>query len=355
MPENKSASSSMDFHQFYENEEFSDIVIVVQDHQFPAHRMILAKWSPVFYKMLSVPMAESETRKILLVDKSVESVQMFIKYLYCPSGRYISNENVKGLLELGHEFDVIEIVSACEIFLISKVNLQTAGEYLPIAAQYGLADLTKSCDSHLAKQKFDTATVFQHLAIADQYALPAYTKACIEYAAVHAQDIIHPQIYLLSSQNVVTYLQGYKGSTCEKVDIIEAWVKHENGGVRVCDLLKICSDVLSLNVAGHLLSSEVLDRIKALDFDVCGGAWTVVQADLNEWLVVAWRQKFKTLETSANDLESRINKVRLLIDDHQKIPVCSVFRPSMEWDKTGLDNAATHNYKLLEWTNVLNS
>mmetsp|Transcript_50949 Transcript_50949/g.99902 ORF Transcript_50949/g.99902 Transcript_50949/m.99902 type:complete len:491 (-) Transcript_50949:188-1660(-) len=489
-------SNFEDFSHFFRNPEFSDIIIVAEDHEFRAHRMILAKWSPVFHSMLSSDMAEQETRKVHLTGKSTESAKLFLEYLYCPVMRTVTDDNVQALLQLGHEYDVKEMVHACEMFLVSQLTSANATQYLPVAARFGLAHLTRECDRELAEQKFDTATVFQSLALANQYNLSAFSKACLEFAATHAQNIVHTQVYDLSCENLTTYLNNFHGSSGEKVAIIAAWAKqplatdaaaaaptahspphspkyhhhhhhhqdtkappplsstdshaghaghagldsHElaplaaacsapaptshsttpataddcvgslashssspsysssssfssttntpvaaaatdtsiqtntnnttrppsctNSSIcntcpnskhasRVRALPTILSEVLQLNTAGHLLSSDVLDKIR--DIDAGGGsAWVGVRAELMEWLVASWRQKFKTLETSSNDLQDRVNKVKVLVDDHQKVPVGSVFRPTGD-GLYGLDNAATHNYKLLEWTNVLNS
>lgn len=212
---------------------------------------------------------------------------------------------------------------------------------------------------------------FQNMELASQHDLPKFTQACLEFAAAHYKQIVHPQLLLLSANNLSSYLKKFSSKTKEKegveekegmereqLSVIMQWATHvppgqPGCGIRIDKLTLLLDQVFQLESSGHLLSSEVLDRIQAIDLAEYGLAWRDAKAKLCEWLMVSWRLKFKTLGTSSIDLQERVHKVKRLIDTHQKATVCSVFQPS-NLSVFGLDNAATHNYMLLEYKDVIN-
>jgi len=359
-----------DFSLFYDSSDFSDVTIKVENKSIHAHGLVLSQYSEVFKKMLLIDMAEKKTKEIILPGKKWKDVDSFIRFFYSPDPRILTTENCYSLLELGHEYGVQQIVSLCEDFFIINVGVEVdkamemgniskvCRKYLKIGSKYDLKELIEKCDAYLCEQKFDLVTTcFDQLAIAEQYNLPRLQKTCLEFAAENHDTIIHPQIYNLPHQSLDVYLNKYPMDPSVKLEVILAWIKkippQDEEKCRVSFLPTLLRTVLKLQTAGHLLASEILDKIRKIDLHDYP-SWSTVLPQINEWLVASWRQKFKTLETSTNDLHDRIQKVRQLIDEHQTATIQSIFRLSA-LSQYGIQNAATHNYKLLEWTSVLNS
>lgn len=355
---------------FFNSPDFSDVTITVENKSMYVHGLILAQYSTVFKKMLLIDMAEKKTKEITLPGKKWKDVEVFIRFLYSPEHRTITADNCRPLLELSHEYGVQEIVSLCEDFLMIQVGVkvkkamennstsQVCTKYLEIAAKYDLNQLIAKCDEYLCEQKFDrVSSCFEQLKLTENYNLPLFQKACLEYAAENHDSIVHPRVYQLTYDTLQIYLSKYPMDISTKLDIALVWVKKippkDEENCRVQYLPTLLRNILKLQTAGHLLDSEMLDKIKSIDLHEYP-SWVAVQSQINLLLVESWRQKFKTLETSTNDLHDRIQKVRQLIDEHQGATIQSVFRPSA-LSRYGIQNAATHNYKLLEWTSVLNS
>lgn len=371
VPQKQLQGDFYDFSSFYEDTELADVTLIVDEHELKAHMLVLAHWSSVFRKMFTIKMEESQTRQVHLTSADVGTWECFLSFLYRPHSRVIQAENVRDLLALAHEYDVPLMLRMCEDFLVLELMEKSLKEgdsdmsgcfvCLDIAERFDLQRLKFACDDFLSKQRLTMQTCFEHMKRADNHDLPKFTATCLEFAAKHHKEIIHPQVLKLSAENLSCFLQKLSGGgddvNKDKLSVVLQWVTHipsSESSERIKHLPALLRGVFDLDHNGHLLSSEILDRIREIDLSEYGGEWLGVSGRISNWLVASWRQKFKTLGTSSVDLQERVNKVKNLIDTHQKATVCSVFQPS-NLSVFGMDNAATHNYMLLEYTDVLNA
>lgn len=68
--------------QLYRNEAFSDVILVVQNTRFPAHRAILAARSEYFRALFYGGLAESSSPVVYLNDINVVAFKNILQYIY---------------------------------------------------------------------------------------------------------------------------------------------------------------------------------------------------------------------------------------------------------------------------------
>ena len=103
---------------------FNDVNIKVAKKCFPANRMVLSCFSPVFERMFKVEMKEryEQTVEVKQVDK--KSMKIIIDYMY--TGRIdIDNKNVMDLLAAADYLQMDEVKEFCFEFLISILGIDT--------------------------------------------------------------------------------------------------------------------------------------------------------------------------------------------------------------------------------------
>ena len=137
------------FHQqlvsLYNNEDMSDIQIIVGGKVFYSHKLVLTLHSDVFKTMLtSGTWPESRSKRIVLQEEPecVYVFEDFLKYLY--GGKIIlTNSSVLPVLSLADKYNIKHLSRSCTTYM-SKYCLPVSEQYLIMWLQYAvLADLTE--------------------------------------------------------------------------------------------------------------------------------------------------------------------------------------------------------------------
>ncbi|XP_063877167.1 BTB/POZ domain-containing protein 17-like [Scylla paramamosain] len=138
----------------YAERLMSDIVLVVGEREFPAHRLILCASSDVFQVMLMNPRwNESREQRIVLQEATecVEVFELFLRYLY--TGRLkVSHTTVLPILALADKYNVKDLIETCIKYM--KLNIVSASKqnYLIAWLQYtltcGHSDISSVCLNH---------------------------------------------------------------------------------------------------------------------------------------------------------------------------------------------------------------
>ncbi|KAK4302317.1 hypothetical protein Pmani_025583 [Petrolisthes manimaculis] len=138
----------------YAERLMSDIVLVVGQREFPAHRLILCASSDVFQVMLMNPRwSESREQRIVLQEAAecVEVFELFLRYLY--TGRLrVSHATVLPILALADKYNVKDLIETCVRYMKSNVVSASQQNYLMAWLQYTLAcghsDISSVCLNH---------------------------------------------------------------------------------------------------------------------------------------------------------------------------------------------------------------
>uniref|UniRef100_A0A146M833 BTB and MATH domain-containing protein 43 n=1 Tax=Lygus hesperus TaxID=30085 RepID=A0A146M833_LYGHE len=121
--------------QQYLNQQFVDVVVVVQESKFKVHKAVLAAHSPVLTAMFNVDMLESRQNIVTIEDCSPHSFEAFIKWMYL--GEVEGTEQVHSeLLALADKYNIDELKLTCEQYISSKIRVNNAIKTLQLADLY---------------------------------------------------------------------------------------------------------------------------------------------------------------------------------------------------------------------------
>lgn len=110
-----------DLAKYFNNAHLSDVNLVLGEQTFPSHRLILAKGSEVFDRMLSQRWNGEEKDISLVEDPStVRSFPAFLRFLYC-NHVVLHHENVLPILILADKYNVASLKRVCVDFAIASV------------------------------------------------------------------------------------------------------------------------------------------------------------------------------------------------------------------------------------------
>lgn len=116
----------------YENQEFSDIVLVVKGKEFNAHKMILAAHSQVFSAMFKHKMEEKRQNRVEITDIEPDVFEEMLYFIYTGKSRNLEN-TASDLLVAADKYALDKLKAVCEQALFSKMTIETASDSLILA------------------------------------------------------------------------------------------------------------------------------------------------------------------------------------------------------------------------------
>ncbi|XP_057336226.1 TD and POZ domain-containing protein 5-like [Microplitis mediator] len=138
--------------QYYNNKEFSDVIIKVKDQEFPAHKNILAAQSPMFRMMLTTDMKESKENCINLPDLDADLVNELLLFLYTGKLDKANNDYnfALNLLEVSAMYIITNLKDVCEIVLSNYISIDNVLVLLEKALVHNLSTLKKCALTFIA-------------------------------------------------------------------------------------------------------------------------------------------------------------------------------------------------------------
>lgn len=134
-------SLSRDFKLLFDNEKFSDVTIIVGQHKFHVHKVILISRSPVFLAMFENDMKEKKENKIEICDMKHETVQKMLYYMYAGEFDHDIEDSAGDLLAAAEKYEIDELKTTCGKVLSKSVTIDNALEILILADLYKVNDL----------------------------------------------------------------------------------------------------------------------------------------------------------------------------------------------------------------------
>ncbi|KAB0397670.1 hypothetical protein E2I00_019013, partial [Balaenoptera physalus] len=98
-----------------------DVVIVAEDVEIEAHRVVLAACSPYFCAMFTGDMSESKAKKIEIKDVDGQTLSKLIDYIYTAEIE-VTEENVQVLLPAASLLQLMDVRQNCCDFLQSQLH-----------------------------------------------------------------------------------------------------------------------------------------------------------------------------------------------------------------------------------------
>ena len=135
----------------FNNELLSDVKFVVPASEaesetrktIPAHKIVLAISSPVFYAMFYGQLAEAKDC-VQLPDCEYDSLLEFLRYLYSDKAN-LTGSNVMHVLYLANKYMVPSLTEKCSEFLRKNLSAANVFSILPHARKFEDKDLEDRC------------------------------------------------------------------------------------------------------------------------------------------------------------------------------------------------------------------
>ena len=141
------------------NQEFlSDVKFVVRESQggseseikIPAHKLVLAISSPVFYAMFYGELAETKD-SVEISDCEYESLLELFRFIYSDEAN-LTPDNVMQLMYLANKYMLTSLADKCSAYLKENLGASNVFTVLPDAQKYGEKDLLDHCWNVIEKE-----------------------------------------------------------------------------------------------------------------------------------------------------------------------------------------------------------
>ncbi|CAG5093421.1 Similar to Tdpoz3: TD and POZ domain-containing protein 3 (Mus musculus) [Cotesia congregata] len=139
---------------FFKADEFSDIVLVVDNHKLPAHKIILSAHSPYFHAMFTTDMKESKENRVEIQNFTVDLITEMLEFFY--TNRTKATEDVDVALQMVPVADMYQINSLkdiCEATLSKNINLDNVLPILCTADDHNLTKLRNKTVIYMRNNK----------------------------------------------------------------------------------------------------------------------------------------------------------------------------------------------------------
>nr|8H36_A Chain A, Kelch repeat and BTB domain-containing protein 2 [Homo sapiens]8H36_B Chain B, Kelch repeat and BTB domain-containing protein 2 [Homo sapiens]8H37_A Chain A, Kelch repeat and BTB domain-containing protein 2 [Homo sapiens]8H37_B Chain B, Kelch repeat and BTB domain-containing protein 2 [Homo sapiens]8H37_N Chain N, Kelch repeat and BTB domain-containing protein 2 [Homo sapiens]8H37_P Chain P, Kelch repeat and BTB domain-containing protein 2 [Homo sapiens]8H3A_I Chain I, Kelch repea len=137
---------------FYEQQLFTDIVLIVEGTEFPCHKMVLATCSSYFRAMFMSGLSESKQTHVHLRNVDAATLQIIITYAY--TGNLAMNDStVEQLYETACFLQVEDVLQRCREYLIKKINAENCVRLLSFADLFSCEELKQSA-KRMVEHKF---------------------------------------------------------------------------------------------------------------------------------------------------------------------------------------------------------
>ncbi|ELK29909.1 Kelch-like protein 15 [Myotis davidii] len=130
-------SVSAGFRTLYEERLLLDVTLVIDDHQFHAHKALLATQSDYFRIMFTADMRERDQDKIHLKGLTATGFSHVLQFMYYGTIE-LSMNTVHEILQAAMYVQLIEVVKFCCSFLLAKICLENCAEIMRLLDDFGV-------------------------------------------------------------------------------------------------------------------------------------------------------------------------------------------------------------------------
>ncbi|XP_041503301.1 kelch-like protein 15 isoform X2 [Microtus oregoni] len=130
-------SVSAGFRALYEEGLLLDVTLVIEDHQFQAHKALLATQSDYFRIMFTADMRERDQNKIHLKGLTATGFSHVLQFMYYGTIE-LSMNTVHEILQAAMYVQLIEVVKFCCSFLLAKICLENCAEIMRLLDDFGV-------------------------------------------------------------------------------------------------------------------------------------------------------------------------------------------------------------------------
>lgn len=127
-----------------------DVMIVAEDVEVEAHRVVLAACSPYFCAMFTGDMSESKAKKIEIKDVDGQTLSKLIDYIYTAEIE-VTEENVQVLLPAASLLQLMDVRQNCCDFLQSQLHPTNCLGIRAFADVHTCTDLLQQANAYAGK------------------------------------------------------------------------------------------------------------------------------------------------------------------------------------------------------------
>ncbi|XP_030888066.1 kelch-like protein 3, partial [Leptonychotes weddellii] len=127
-----------------------DVMIVAEDVEIEAHRVVLAACSPYFCAMFTGDMSESKAKKIEIKDVDGRTLNKLIDYIYTAEIE-VTEENVQVLLPAASLLQLMDVRQNCCDFLQSQLHPTNCLGIRAFADVHTCTDLLQQANAYAGK------------------------------------------------------------------------------------------------------------------------------------------------------------------------------------------------------------
>ena len=137
-----------EFSTLFENEDFTDITIVVEDVEFKAHRVVLAVRCQLLAGQFQSGMKDSTIASLTVIDSTITPLifREILRYIYTDQvDTTVLQEDPTHLMAAADIYGLDRLKLICEETMAKKMNAETCGWMLLAADQHHAEQLKRCC------------------------------------------------------------------------------------------------------------------------------------------------------------------------------------------------------------------
>ncbi|XP_017205447.1 kelch-like protein 15 isoform X2 [Oryctolagus cuniculus] len=226
-------SVSAGFRALYEEGLLLDVTLVIEDHQFQAHKALLATQSDYFRIMFTADMRERDQNKIHLKGLTATGFSHVLQFMYYGTIE-LSMNTVHEILQAAMYVQLIEVVKFCCSFLLAKICLENCAEIMRLLDDFGV-------NIEGVREKLDAFLLENFVPLMSRPDFLSY----------------------LSFEKLMSYLDNDHLSRFPEIELYEAvqsWLRHDRRRWRH-------TDTIIQNIRFCLMTpSNVFEKVKTSEF-----------------------------------------------------------------------------------------
>ncbi|XP_050435386.1 BTB/POZ domain-containing protein 9-like [Adelges cooleyi] len=222
----------IDYSQLYLNKKDSDVILVVENTRFYAHRNVLASRSVYFRALLCGGHKEAGQKEVPIKERSATSVKVLLQYIY--TGRI--------------NLSTLESKVVVDLLILSNV--------------FGFTNLQFSLCEYLWS-KIDVSNVSTLFAVALYYQIKEFEVKLFNFINIHALDVLESKDSLSLTPKALLLILKHNTAYTNELDIFRVvcqWIKKKKNELDPEAKTKIlCA------VRYQLMNDEELSEVKRSD------------------------------------------------------------------------------------------
>ncbi|XP_014300756.1 TD and POZ domain-containing protein 2-like [Microplitis demolitor] len=143
------------FQRFLNKDTFTDVTLIVENQELPAHKVILSAHSPYFYAMLTTNMKEAIENRITIENFSLDVITEMLEFFYTGKTKASNDVDVAlKTIEVAEMYQISELKEICESTLIKKMTINNVLSIASVADDLNVTRLRhKAINFMLANKK----------------------------------------------------------------------------------------------------------------------------------------------------------------------------------------------------------